>query len=103
MTAPDEDGYRGPATVTVDGVDHAVELRLVGHVEPIDGRYRWYGRLAAHAGLDAALGGRRATATVTTPAGAAPGELSDVDPWGRYRIAGSSTPPFAVGGPEGAA
>jgi len=92
----DEDGYRGPATLEVDGTEYAVDVVLVGHFEPLDGRYHWYGRVAAHAGLDAALGGRKATARVTTPAGAADGELSDVDPWGRYRLAGVSTPPFAV-------
>jgi hypothetical protein len=31
-----------------------------------------------------------------TPEGSADGELADVDPWGRYRLTGTSTPPFAV-------
>lgn len=103
MTQPaatTEDGYRGPAGLTVEGpdgpVDLDVEVRLVGHLEPLDGRYRWYGRVVAHTGLDAVLGGRKARALVTTPHGQAVGELSDVDPWGRYRLAGVSTPPFAV-------
>jgi hypothetical protein len=52
--------------------------------------------VAAHADLDAALGGKKRPARVTTPAGSADGELSDVDPWGRYRLAGTSTPPFVV-------
>ena len=96
----DEDGYRGPAALTVQGaegtVEVAVDVRLVGHFEPLDGRYRWYGRVAASAELDALLGGRKASAHVATPGGDAVGELSDVDPWGRYRLAGVSTPPFAV-------
>ncbi|PVZ07774.1 DUF4873 domain-containing protein [Actinomycetospora cinnamomea] len=92
----DEDGYRGAATLEVDGTSYAVDVVLVGHFEPLDGRYHWYGRVAAHAGLDAALGGAKRPARVTTPAGAADGELSDVDPWGRYRLAGVSTPPFEV-------
>lgn len=99
----DEDGYTGPATLTVDGTDHAVDVTLVGHFEPLDGRYHWYGRVAAHDALHAALEGRKRAARVTTPVGAADGELSDVDPWGRYRLAGTSTPPFAVesaGAPE---
>ena len=95
----DGDGYRGPATVTVDGVDHTVDLHLLGHFEPLDGRYHWYGRVAAHAGLDAALEGRKTTVRVATPVGSAEGELSDVDPWGRYRVAGTSTPPYPVGAP----
>jgi len=93
----DEDGYRGAATLAVDGTEYAVDVVLVGHFEPLDGRYHWYGRVAAHAGLDSALGGTKRPARVTTPVGAADGELSDIDPWGRYRLAGVSTPPFAVG------
>ncbi|MDD7967591.1 DUF4873 domain-containing protein [Actinomycetospora lemnae] len=93
----DEDGHRGPATLVVDGTSYAVDVTLVGHFEPLDGRYHWYGRVAAHDELHAALGGKKHAARVTTPAGTADGELSDVDPWGRYRLAGTSTPPFAVG------
>lgn len=92
----DEDGWTGPATLVVDDVEYAVEVTLVGHFEPLDGRYHWYGRVAAHDELHAALGGTKRPARVTTPVGAADGELSDVDPWGRYRLAGTSTPPFAV-------
>lgn len=93
---PDDEGYRGPATLTVDDVDYDVTVTLLGHVEPLDGRFRWYGRVAAHEALDAALQGRKRPAHVVTPVGTADGELSDVDPWGRYRLAGVSTPPFVV-------
>ena len=41
-------------------------------------------------------GHRPVVLTGTTPQGEAVGELSDVYPWGRYRVAGTSTPPFAV-------
>ena len=93
----DDEGYKGPATVRLaDGQEFTVQLTLRGHVEPLDGRFHWYGRVAVDAGLEAALGGRRAQATVTTPQGQADGELSDVDPWGRYRVAGVSTPPFVL-------
>lgn len=92
----DEDGFAGPATLEVDGTEYAVDVTLVGHFEPLDGRYHWYGRVGAHDGLDAALGGTKRPARITTPHGTADGELSDVDPWGRYRLAGTSTPPFAV-------
>jgi hypothetical protein len=93
----DEDGYRGPGSLRLaDGQELEVDVTLRGYVEPLDGRYHWYGRVAVHAGLEAALGGKRAQAVITTPQGEATGELSDVDPWGRYRIAGTSTPPFAV-------
>ena len=92
----EDDGYRGPGTLEVDGTEYAVHVTLVGHFEPLDGRYHWYGRVAVNDALHAALDGRKRPARVTTPVGAADGELSDVDPWGRYRLAGTSTPPFAV-------
>lgn len=94
----DDEGYRGPATLTLDGTDHAVTVRLLGHFQPLDGWYHWYGRVDADAGLHTVLGGKRATVRVVTPEGSADGEIADVDPWGRYRLTGVSTPPFAAGG-----
>ena len=96
-TDHDDEGYRGPATLTVDGTDHEVTLRLLGHFQPIDGYYHWYGRVEAHDDLHAQLDGKRREVRVTTRAGSADGEVSDRDPWGRYRLTGTSTPPFAVG------
>jgi hypothetical protein len=92
----DEDGYAGPATLIVDERELAVEVAVRGHFQPIDGRYHWYGRLAEHAELAELVGGRKRTAVLRTPRGEATGEVSDPDPWRRYRITGVSTPPFAV-------
>jgi hypothetical protein len=99
MTDDHEDGYTGPATLILDGDDGrelAVEVALRGHFQPIDGRYHWYGRITANAELAEAAGGRKRTASLRTPTGAATGEVSDPDPWGRYRISGTSKPPFPV-------
>ncbi|GHF23557.1 DUF4873 domain-containing protein [Amycolatopsis deserti] len=96
MSADDEDGYTGPATVVVDGAEVPVEVELRGHFQPIDGYYRWYGRIAPNARLDELCGGRKKKGEIRTPDGSAAGELSDPDPWGRYRILGTSTPPFTV-------
>ncbi|NKQ57489.1 DUF4873 domain-containing protein [Amycolatopsis sp. K13G38] len=96
MPADDEDGYNGPATLVVEGTEFEVEVDLRGHFQPIDGYYRWYGRIAEHAELDKLLEGRKRPAEIRTPQGSAKGELSDRDPWGRYRILGTSTPPFTV-------
>ena len=90
------EGYTGAATLVVGGAEFAVEVDLRGHFQPIDGYYHWYGRIAVHAGLDQALGGRKGAGELRTPEGAARGEISDPDPWGRYRIVGTSTPPFHV-------
>jgi hypothetical protein len=83
------EGYVGPAHVD----DISVEVTLRGQFEPLDGRFHWYGRLAASDELAAAVQSG-ATVTLTTPHGSAQGRLSDVDPWGRYRVSGTGRPPF---------
>lgn len=92
----DEDGYRGPATLVVDDTEIAIEVELRGYFQPIDGYYRWYGRVRANDQVSALADGRKKKAEIRTPEGTAHGELSDPDPWDRYRILGTSTPPFAV-------
>jgi hypothetical protein len=90
--------YAGPAEIStgstgghgVDGLH--VEVTLRGHFEPLDGRFHWYGRIAQDRRLDEVSAGT--TVTVTTPGGSAEGRLSDVDPWGRFRINGTGRPPF---------
>ena len=68
-------------------------MLLRGHFEPIDGRFHWWGRIAADERLDAEHSSG-STVTLVTPHGEAEGRLSDVDPWGRFRIAGTGRPPF---------
>jgi hypothetical protein len=91
-----EDGYRGPATLVVDDREITVEVELRGHFQPIDGRYHWYGRLREDGALADLVGGRKRSAVLRTPVREATGEVSDPDPWGRYRITGTSTPPFTI-------
>ncbi len=92
----DEQGYAGPATLAIGAQSYAVQVELRGVFQPIDGRFHWYGRIAAHEGLAAALGSAKVAGTLTTPEGSAACEVSDPDPWQRYRVSGRSTPPFAV-------
>jgi len=91
-----EDGYTGPATLVLDERELTVDVAVRGHFQPIDGRYHWYGRFTANTELAELVGGRKRTAVLRTPVGEATGEVSDPDPWERYRISGVSTPPFAV-------
>jgi cation diffusion facilitator CzcD-associated flavoprotein CzcO len=91
-----DDGYEGPATLAVGGVRVDVQVRLRGHFQPIDGRYHWYGRVEPNDSLPGLAGPGRTHAVLTTPEGSATCELSDPDPWQRYRIAGVSTPPYAA-------
>ncbi|MFE6778531.1 DUF4873 domain-containing protein [Streptomyces sp. NPDC057702] len=96
-----EPGYRGPAVLEVEGRERTVEVWLRGTFQPVDGRYHWYGRVVGAPELAGLLGGRRAAARIRTPQGEASGELSEPDPWNRYRVTGVSTPPFHVPGPPG--
>ena len=92
----EEDGYAGLATLTLAQGSFEVSVDVRGQFQPIDGRYHWYGRIAAHSGLTALLGSAKVTGTLRTPQGSAPCEVSDPDPWQRYRISGVSTPPYAA-------
>lgn len=88
------DGYIGLAELRLGGSTFMVRAELRGYFEPIDGRYHWYGRLARHEGLLAAMTGGRAHAVLSTPEGAAPCEVADPDLSWRYRVAGEGAPPF---------
>jgi hypothetical protein len=92
----DEDGYQGEATLLLDDAELPVTVTLRGNFEPVDGRYHWYGRIQADAEVTGKAAGRKPTATLRAPHGSAEGVLSDPDTWGRYRITGTSRPPFAV-------
>lgn len=96
MTIADEelpdDEYVGPATLTLEAREVPVEVTLRGAFQPIDGRFHWYGRIAATEALADVRSG--AAGTLTTPRGTAAAKLSDVDPWGRFRVTGTGRPPF---------
>jgi len=84
-----QEQYDGPARVE----ETEVHVRLRGHFEPIDGRFHWWGRLAASDEIDSRYDSG-ATVVLVTPHGQAEARISDVDPWGRFRISGTGRPPF---------
>jgi hypothetical protein len=89
MTHEPGERYAGPAEI-IDGEESVgVPVDLCGGFQPIDGRFHWYGRVG---GDDRLASGTRVT--IRTDHGTAEGRLSDVDPWGRFRIAGTGQPPF---------
>jgi hypothetical protein len=92
----EDEGYEGPAILIVDESTMDVNVVLRGYFEPIDGRYHWYGRIRASDQVSELLDGKNKPAVLRTPEGEAAGQLSDPDTWGRYRIAGTSRPPFTV-------
>lgn len=87
-----QETYDGPAVVQVDDVEHEVRVALRGHFQPLDGHFHWYGRIATSPGLAEVTSG--ASVELRTPHGTAYGKVSDIDPWGRFRVAGTGTPPF---------
>jgi hypothetical protein len=91
MHEPQEQ-YDGPARIGSTQVD----VRLRGHFEPIDGHFHWWGRVSAHE-TDRAIAAEHspgAEVTLVTPHGEASGRLTDLDPWGRFRVSGTGRPPF---------
>ena len=97
----DDDGYRGPATLTVDGRPISVHVVLDARYEPQDGRLHWFGRLRAAAESDGAPLGSVNGSVIELEAGAGPvpAQLGDVDPWGRIRVTGTGAPPYLIPAP----
>lgn len=98
---PDE-GYRGSAEMVLGGRAVPVQVHLAGHVEPMDGRYRWAGRVVADGDRDLAglleIGDR--DIVLRHPDGhEAAGRLTERDPWGGCRVVGIGRPPFPLPDP----
>jgi hypothetical protein len=92
----EEEGYTGSAVLVFDAAEVPVEVELRGFFQPIDGRYHWYGRVAANDKVTTLVEAGARAAVLRTPTGEATGTLTDPDPWQRYRVGGISTPPFRV-------
>jgi hypothetical protein len=99
-----DEGYRGPATLSVDGRDLPVQVVLDARHEPQDGRLHWFGRavLDAEADPEAHRALTTATSRIELRVGderRAAARIGDVDPWGRYRVTGVGAPPFPLDDP----
>ena len=91
----EDDGYEGPAQLHVDDRTIDVEVVLGGHLEPLDGRFHWYGRIVQNDEVDAAKQSGTTTVELTIGAGtSAAGRLAEHDAWGNMRITGLGAPPF---------
>lgn len=93
-----DDGYTGPAVLTVDGQDVPVRAQLDARHEPHDGRMHWFGRVRLEGAEPEGL--TSGQAELRTEDGRAPAQIGDVDPWGRYRVTGVGTPPFRIDEPD---
>jgi hypothetical protein len=86
--------YEGPAAMRVDDVDHAVRVRLTGHLDPIDGKYHWRGMVFELPTESAARMPR--PVSVTIGGRTAEAQLTDVTPWGTHSVAGVGAPPYPL-------
>jgi hypothetical protein len=92
-----DEGYTGPAVLTVDGRELPVQVQLDARHEPYDGRVHWFGRARMESDSGEVPRGR---IELRTDGGRAEGTIGDVDPWGRYRVSGVGAPPFRVDEPD---
>lgn len=92
----DEDGYEGRAALIAGAEVVPVSVTLTGRFDPIEGRYRWYGRVTADERVTALLEAGTRGVVLSTPFAEVAATLGDVDPWGRVRVGGVGTAPFEV-------
>jgi hypothetical protein len=92
-----DEGYTGPAVLTVDGRDVAIHAQLDARHEPHDGRVHWFGRVRIEGEPPDFTGD---PVELRTDGASAEGRIGDVDPWGRYRVTGVGTPPFRMHDPD---
>jgi hypothetical protein len=86
-----DDVYDGPAILRVADGGHPVRVRLIGHLDPVDGRYHWRGTVF-DAVPDDVLKTPRVSLTIGDRTVAA--RLTERTPWGTYSVSGEGAPPF---------
>lgn len=93
----EDDGYAGPARLVVDGQDLPVRVHLAGHLEPLDGRYHWYGRVERSDDVVALKEGGTTRATLTVDDGGSRDvRLAEYDAWGHVLVSGLGAPPYPL-------
>jgi Domain of unknown function (DUF4873) len=95
-SAADEDGYYGLAELLAGDAAIAMSVRLRGHFDPISGSCSWYGRVAADPEVTGLVDAGTRKVVLRTAHAEVPTTLSDVDPWGRFRVEGFGAAPFPV-------
>jgi cation diffusion facilitator CzcD-associated flavoprotein CzcO len=93
--------YDGTATLTVAGTCQQVRVRLIGHIDPIDGQYHWQGTVFGQLPTD--LLARTRTVTLAVGEHSASARIREETPQGTHSIAGVGAPPFALADVEVAA
>ena len=87
-----DDLYDGPGTVTVGDHSFTSRVRLIGHLDAIDGRYHWQGMVFQT--LPDGARGRSVGVTLVIEGRTAAARVVEQTPWGTHTIAGVDEPPF---------
>jgi cation diffusion facilitator CzcD-associated flavoprotein CzcO len=89
-----DDMYAGPATLTLADTSQQVQVRLAGHVDPIDGQYHWQGTIFDELPTD--LMTKTRTVDLAVGEQSASARITEKTPQGTHSIAGVGTPPFGL-------
>ena len=94
-SAPDyEDTYDGAATLEIGDARYPVRVRLVGHLDPLDGNYHWQGTVLDALPDDSLKRARAVTLSVGQLS--VPARIVEQTPWGTHSVAGVGKPPYAL-------
>jgi hypothetical protein len=89
------EGFEGPAVLRGGDVEVPVRTTLSGHVDPLDGRFHWGGRIDADERVVGLLrAGRRDVTLQVGDAEPLPARLSEADPWGGVILTATGRPPW---------
>lgn len=96
----EDEYYDGPATLVAGDAEYKVHIHLGGNIQPIDGSYRWYGRITRDEAITELHGSGVHDVKIRVPGGPdTPGRLAELDPFGNARVTGSGPPPHPLDDP----
>lgn len=93
----EESGYAGAAVLLLGERATDVTVHLDGHLEPLDGRFHWYGRIEGSAPVAAAKDAGATTAELSIGDRAPVAlRLAERDAWGHVQVSGTGAPPYPL-------
>lgn len=96
----DEEEYQGEATLIAGETELTVRIHLGGNIQPLDGSYRWYGRITRDEAVTELHESGVRDVTIRVPGGTdTPAKLAEIDPFGNARVTGTGHPPHPLDDP----
>lgn len=90
----EEEGYDGPALLVLGEERIEVEVHLLDHLEPLDGRTHFYGRIQAHPTVVDRKCSGTTTGRLVIGGEQADVRLAELDYWGNVTVSGVGRPPY---------